>query len=473
MQHYNQIYISGNWQETDATRELDLHDSFTEASLAKVVMGSTSDAERAVLAARSAFDEWSRTPVTTRSALLRRVAELLSAEVDTLAASITREVGMPLKLSRRIQVQAPIAAWSAYADMADKFAFESIVRNSLVTKEPVGVVACITPWNYPLHQITAKVAPALAAGCTVILKPSELAPASAYALARAINAAGFPPGVFNLVFGEGPVVGEALVVHPEVDMVSFTGSTAAGKRVATLAAAGVKRVSLELGGKSASVVLPDADLSLAMKHALGACFLNSGQTCTAITRLLVPIDKYEECTELLKNGIGVFQMGDPFDSSSRLGPLVSAQQRERVENYVSEAIEEEGVQLIAGNVPAVPDQGYFIAPTVLGKVRPDARIAQEEVFGPVLSVITYSDEEEAIRIANNTSYGLAAAVWSGDNEHALNVAKRLRAGQVDINGAPFNPAAPFGGFKMSGIGRENGVFGLEEFLEPRAIQTPA
>lgn len=474
MQNYTQAYILGQWHEVKQASSQTIHDSFTEQPLAQIALAGVAEAQHAAVAARSAFDGWSRTPVSQRTALLRKVAELLAGEADGLAESITREVGMPLKLSRRIQVQAPIAAWQAYADMADGFAFESTVKHSLVTQEPVGVVACITPWNYPLHQITAKVAPALAAGCTVVLKPSELAPASAYALARAIDAAGFPPGVFNLVVGTGPVAGEALATHPEVDMISFTGSTAAGKRVAALAGDGIKRVALELGGKSPSIVLPDADLALAMKHALGACFVNSGQTCSAITRVLVPAARYEECAELLKAGAATFAMGDPLDGATRLGPLVSSQQRDRVKSYVEQALAQ-GAQLVAGGSgqASTPVQGYFIAPTVLGKVRPDDRIAREEVFGPVLSVIAYQDEEEAIRIANDSPYGLAAAVWSGDRQHALGVARRLRAGQVDINGAPFNPAAPFGGFKMSGVGRENGLHGLKEFLEPRAIQLPA
>lgn len=471
MQQYNEIYVRGTWLATDKQGEQLLTDSFTEASLAQVALGTAYDVERAVSAARAAFDTWSRTTVAERAALLRRVAELLGEDADRLATAITAEVGMPLKLSRRIQVQAPVTAWKLYADWAECFQFESRIGNSLVTQEAVGVVACITPWNYPLHQITAKVAPALAAGCTVVLKPSELAPSAAYALARAIDRAGFPAGVFNMVMGEGPLVGEALATHPEVDMVSFTGSTSAGRRVAALSAAGIKRVALELGGKSASVVLPDADMALAMKHALGACFLNSGQTCTAITRLLVPASLYEECTQLLRAGAAAFRMGDPCDATTRLGPLVSAAQRDRVHQYIGAAMED-GAELVTGQGAGVelPQHGYFVAPTVLGNVRPNARVAQEEVFGPVLSVIGYDDEEEAVRVANGTAYGLAAAVWSGSADRALAMARRLRAGQVDINGAPFNPAAPFGGFKMSGVGRENGIHGLEEFVEPCAIQ---
>jgi acyl-CoA reductase-like NAD-dependent aldehyde dehydrogenase len=472
MQHYNQAYIRGEWQEVRPLSTLIIHDSFSEQPLAEVALADAALAARAVAAAKDAFERWSRTPVAERTALLRKVGEALAQETDTLAEAITREVGMPLKLSKRIQVQAPVAAWFAYADMGDNFSFESTVKNSIVTQEPVGVVACITPWNYPLHQITAKVAPALAAGCTVVLKPSELAPASAYALARAIDTAGLPPGVFNMMIGEGPVVGEALVGDADVDMVSFTGSTAAGKRVASVAGNGIKRVALELGGKSASVVLPDADMALAMRHALGACYLNSGQTCTAITRVLVPAARYDECADLLRQGAAAFTMGDPLQAATRLGPLVSATQSKRVKAYIDEALSDSAECIAGANAAAVPATGYFVAPTVLGKVRPDARIAQEEVFGPVLSVIAYDDASEAVRIANGTPYGLAAAVWSGDRQQALSIARQLRAGQVDINGAPFNPAAPFGGFKMSGVGRENGIFGLEEFLEPRAIQLP-
>lgn len=474
MLHYQHAYVGGAWREIRPQATLTIHDSFSEQALAQMSLASASEADAAVAAARAAFPAWSSTPLAQRTAFLRRIAAELSAQAEALAEAITREVGMPLKLSRRIQVQAPIAAWNAYADIADGFAFETRVGHSLVSHEPVGVVACITPWNYPLHQITGKVAPALAAGCTVVLKPSELAPAAAYALARAVEAAGLPAGVFNLVPGHGAVVGEALVGHAGVDMVSFTGSTAAGRRVASLAGDGIKRVALELGGKSASVVLPDADLAQAMKHALSACFLNSGQTCTAITRVLVPRSREEECLALLKKGVAAFVMGDPCAGDTRLGPLVSAEQRERVQQYIEAAAADGALRLTGGpGEAAVPAQGYFVAPTVLAKVRADARVAQEEVFGPVLSVIAYEDEDDAVRIANGTPYGLAAAVWSGDPARALALARRLRAGQVDVNGAPFNPAAPFGGFGMSGIGRENGVFGLEEFLEPRAIQLAA
>ena len=473
MQHYTQVYIDGGWAYFVPQSSITIHDSFTEASLAEVALAGKQEVAAAVEAARRAFDSWSVTPVTERAALLRRVSDLLLQQTDQLSEDITREVGMPLKLSRRIQVQGPASAWSRYAEIAESFNGAREVGHSLVTQEPVGVVACITPWNYPLHQITAKVAPALAAGCTVVLKPSELAPSSAFALARAMHEAGCPPGVFNLVVGESPVAGEALCEHAGVDMVSFTGSTAAGRRVASVAGAGIKRVALELGGKSASIVLKDANMALAMKHALGACFINSGQTCTAITRLLVPETRYEECVGLLRDGVAGFVMGDPMAPATRLGPLVSARQRERVNAFVARAVDDGATRIAPLDIHAVPAQGYFVAPTVLGNVDPEAEIAQQEVFGPVLAVMTYQTEEDAIRIANGSDYGLAAAVWSGDKMRALAVARRLRVGQVDVNGAPFNIAAPFGGFKYSGIGRENGVFGFEEFLELRAIQLPA
>jgi betaine-aldehyde dehydrogenase len=333
------------------------------------------------------------------------------------------------------------------------------------------VVAAITPWNYPLHQIACKVAPALAAGCTIVLKPSEVAPVNAFLFAEILHAAGVPKGVFNLVTGVGTVVGEALAKHPEVDMVSFTGSTRAGKRVTELAAQTVKRVALELGGKSASVILEDADLAAAVKGTIGACYLNSGQTCSAHTRMLVPESRYDEAKQLAAAAAQSYTPGDAFSDTARLGPLVSATQRERVRNYINKGIEE-GAELVCGGAEA-PDglpKGYFVKPTVLGRVKPDSTVAQEEIFGPVLSIITYKDEEEAVRIANDSLYGLAGGVWAGSEERALKVARRLRTGQVDINGGAFNQLAPFGGYKQSGNGRENGKPGLEEFLEYKAMQ---
>jgi betaine-aldehyde dehydrogenase len=378
---------------------------------------------------------------------------------------------MPIKLAKMIQVGGPVFNWGHAAKVARAFHWEEKVGNSLVVREPIGVVGCITPWNFPLNQITLKVAPALAAGCTVVLKPSEIAPVNAMILTEIIHAAGLPAGVFNLVNGLGPVVGEVLATHPEVDMVSFTGSTRAGKRVAELAAASVKRVTLELGGKSASVILPDADLAAAVKGTIGACLLNSGQTCSAHTRMLVPAKRYNEVKALAQAAIAKFTLGASLDENTRLGPLVSAAQRDRVLGFIRQGLEE-GAELVAGG-PDKPDfaQGYFVQPTVL-RVQANDTLAREEIFGPVLVILTYEDEEEAIRIANDTIYGLGGGVWSVDIDHAVAVARQIRTGQVDINGAPFNGNAPFGGYKQSGNGRENGKYGLEEFLEYKALQLP-
>ena len=365
---------------------------------------------------------------------------------------------------------APIAAWDSYADLAVEVEWEKRIGHSLVQQLPVGVAACITPWNYPLHQITGKVAPALLAGCTVVLKPSELAPSSAFLLAQAVAQAGLPLGVFNLVHGSGPEVGEALVAHPEVDLVSFTGSTRAGQRIAAVAGQDIKRLALELGGKSAAVVLPGADLAAAVKATLAGCFLNSGQTCSATTRLLVPREQAQQAAHLAAELAPSWRMGDPADPATRLGPLVSAAQREKVRAMV-DAARAEGAVLVTPEGP-LPPHGFFFPPTVLHQVTPQMAIAREEVFGPVLVILPYDGVDEAVAIANGTDYGLAATVWAATPAAALPVAQRLRAGQVDINGAPFNPQAPFGGFKRSGVGRENGRFGIEEFLEPRSLQLP-
>ena len=378
---------------------------------------------------------------------------------------------MPLKLSQRIQAALPPQVTASYARLAREYQFEERVGNSLVVREPVGVVGAITPWNYPLHQVVAKVAPALAGGSTVVLKPSELAPLSAFILAEVVHAAGLPRGVFNVVCGTGPVVGEAIARHPDVDMISFTGSTRAGKRVTELAAGSVKRVALELGGKSASIVLDDADLDRAIRGTIGSCFLNSGQTCTALTRLLVPESRYAEAAQLAVETARTYKPGDPMKDDTRLGPLISGAQRERVRGYIRKGMEE-GAQLLLGGAEPPPGlaQGYFVQPTVFGRVKPGMTVAQEEIFGPVLSIIPYRDEEDAVRIANDTIYGLAGAVWSGDEDRARRVARRIRAGKVDVNGGAYNILAPFGGYKQSWHGREFGRWGLEEFLELKSLQ---
>ncbi len=465
------LYINGEWVAPDGKDTIDVLSASTERVIGRVPEGTSRDLDLAVRAARIAFPGWMATPPAERGSFLRKIHEGLKARADEIGKIIAGEVGMPLKLATRIQAGSPVFLFAMYAKMAGEFVFESRANGSLIVREPVGVVGAITPWNYPLHQIAAKVAPALAAGCTVVLKPSEVAPLNAFVLADVIHAAGLPPGVFNLVSGYGPVVGEAMATHPDVDMISFTGSTRAGKRVAELAAQSVKHVALELGGKSASIVLDDADLAAAVKGTVSACFLNSGQTCSAHTRMLVPESRYQDAAKLAAETAAGFTLGDPLDDSTKLGPLTSAVQRERVRDYIRKGIEE-GAELLTGG-PEAPegfDQGYYVKPTVFGRVDPHSTIAQEEIFGPVLAIIPFDTEEDAIRIANESIYGLGGGVWSADPEHALRVARRLRTGQVDINGAPFNFLAPFGGFKQSGRGRELGVAGLEEYLEYKAIQ---
>jgi betaine-aldehyde dehydrogenase len=471
MQLRDKLYINGAWTSPNGKGTIDVHSAATEEVIAKIPEGDERDADAAVAAARAAFESWAATPPAERAAFLVRIHEGLKARSEEIGRTIAQEVGMPVKLATRIQAGSPTFMFSMYAKMLGAFQWEEKVGNSIVTREPVGVIACITPWNFPLNQIAAKVAPALAAGCTVVLKPSEVAPLNAFILAEIIDSVGLPKGVFNLVTGYGPVVGEAMAKHPDVDMVSFTGSTRAGRRVSELAAATVKRVALELGGKSASVVLDDADLAAAVKGTVSACFLNSGQTCSAHTRMLVPESSYAEAAKLAAEEAAKYAVGDPFDEKTRLGPLVSAAQRERVRAYIRKGVEE-GAELLAGG-PEAPEglgKGYYVKPTVFGKVNPRSTIGQEEIFGPVLSIITYKDESDAVRIANDTPYGLGGGVWSGSEEHALQVARRLRTGQVDINGGPFNMFAPFGGFKQSGHGREMGKFGLDEFLELKSLQ---
>jgi aldehyde dehydrogenase (NAD+) len=356
-----------------------------------------------------------------------------------------------------------------YAKLIAEVKLEQEIGNSLVVREPFGVVGAITPWNYPLHQIMAKVAPALAAGCTVVLKPSEVAPLNAFLLAEACEAIGLPAGVLNIVTGYGPVVGEAIASHPSVDMVSFTGSLRAGRRVGALAADSIKKVTLELGGKSAFVVLDDAPFEKAIPAGARNAMMNSGQTCSAWTRMVVPRSRYQEALDLAKSAISSLKLGDPLDAASRLGPLISAAQRERVEEYIAKGKQEGARVVLGGGRPAGFARGYYVEPTIFADVTSKMTIAQEEIFGPVLSVLPYDTEEEAVQIANDTIYGLAGGVWSGDPERAMRVARRMRTGQVDVNGGKYNALAPFGGYKMSGIGRELGMFGLEEFFQVKSI----
>jgi acyl-CoA reductase-like NAD-dependent aldehyde dehydrogenase len=471
MEVRDKLYIGGSWVPSTGTGTLDVVNSTTEEVIGTIPEGTPEDVDRAARAAADAFESWSATSRDERSKILERVQEALTARTAEIATLISQEVGMPFTLSNLIQVGLPVMSFSTAAQLATEFPFEEESGNSLIVREPVGVVGAITPWNFPLHQIAAKVAPALAAGCTIVLKPSEVAPLNAFILAEIFDEVALPPGVFNLVTGLGPVVGEAIASHPLVDMVSFTGSTRAGRRVMELAAQGVKRVALELGGKSPNVILEDADLSSAVPAGVAACYINSGQTCSALTRMIVPRSRLAEVEELAVQTAETYTPGDPFDANTRLGPLVSATQLERVRGYIKKGVDE-GAKLLTGGaeLPDGLDHGYFVRPTVFSGVTRDMTIAQEEIFGPVLSIIPYDTEEEAVDIANDTVYGLAGGVWAGDKAHAERVARRLRTGQVEVNGGGFNPLAPFGGYKQSGIGRELGKYGLEEYLEVKSMQ---
>lgn len=463
------LYIDGRWVEPDGRDTIEVHDPATEAVIGSVPAGSSADVDRAVAAARVAFDPG--VSVTERRDRVSRLVAELKRRKDDIATTIGREMGAPLKIQHGVQTAVPIAIAESYLQLLDSTVFEERVGNSLVIKEPYGVVGAITPWNYPLYQVIAKVLPAIAAGCTVVLKPSEVAPLSVYKFIEAAHAAGLPPGVLNLVTGYGPVVGEAIATHRDVDMVSFTGSTAVGRRVSRLAAETVKKVALELGGKSANVILDDADVASAVKVGVGNAFLNSGQTCAAWTRVLVHDSMYDEAVELAVRAAERYTVGDPFDPTTRLGPLVSASQRDKVRGYIERA-SAAGACLASGGPVAPQSAGYFVSPTVFADVRSDSELAQEEVFGPVLAILPYGTDEEALAIANDTIYGLSGAVWSGDQERAVSFARQVQAGQLDINGASYNPLAPFGGFKQSGVGRELGQAGLDEYLQLKSVQLP-
>jgi aldehyde dehydrogenase (NAD+) len=468
---HDRMYIGGQWVAADRAETLPVVNPYTEQEIARIPAGDSADVDRAVTAATQAFPGWAATPVDERIEMLDAVAARLSDRGDELAAIITSEVGTPITLSRLIQVGLPTMSFASMRGLVADMVFEEEIGNSLVVREPVGVVAAIAPWNYPLHQMAAKVAPALAAGCTVVLKPSEVTPLSTFALMEIFDEVGLPPGVVNMVTGLGTVIGETMIGHPGVNMVTFTGSEGVGRHIGEITGRNLVPSSLELGGKSACIVLDDADMEMAISAGVTRCLLNSGQTCIAQTRLLVPRSRLAEAEAIATAVAAAHTMGDPFDPATLLGPMVTAAHRERVREHIRGAMAA-GARLVTGgpDMPAGLDSGFFVAPTVFSDVTSDMNIAQEEVFGPVQVIIGYDDEDDAVRIANDSRFGLSGAVWSGDEERAMKVARRIRTGQIDVNGGAFNPYAPFGGVGASGHGRELGAHGLEEFFYLKSIQ---
>ena len=471
--HRDMLYIGGSWTESKGGGKIHVENPTTREIIGSVPEGTLEDVDAAVFAARDAFEEWSNSPIKERVRLLNSLSESFKNRTNELAEIITKEVGTPIEYSKMAMVGTPRVVTRSYAKMLESYNWEEEIRNSTIVKEPIGVCAFITPWNFPLHQIIGKVAPAIAAGCTMVLKPSKEAPLNAFILADMLEEIGLPRGVFNLVSGYGSTVGSHLASHPEVDMVSFTGSTAAGVRVSQAAAESVKRVTLELGGKSANVVLEDGNAIRAAKNAIGACFANSGQTCSALTRLIVPNSILEDIIPIISERVEGYNAGDPMDPKTRCGPMVSANQQKSVLSYIRSGIEE-GAVLVAGGPDLIEglESGYFVRPTAFMNVKPHMKIWKEEIFGPVLSIASYSSEDEALALANDSEYGLSGGVWSEDIDRAIEFAKRMRTGQVSVNGGPFNVSAPFGGYKKSGNGRELGVHGFEEFLEIKSIQKP-
>ncbi|WP_055565037.1 aldehyde dehydrogenase family protein [Streptomyces atriruber] len=461
MKAHDGMYIDGAWRPAAGTDTITVLNPADERPVGQVPAGTAEDVDTAVRAARAALPGWAATPPADRAALIGAVRDRLVARKDEVAETVTAELGAPLPFSQAVHAGVPILVSGSYAELAATHPFQEKVGNSTVYLEPVGVVGAITPWNYPLHQIVNKVAPALAAGCTVVLKPAEDTPLTAQLFAEAVHEAGVPAGVFNLVTGLGPVAGQALAEHEGVDLVSFTGSTAVGKQIGATAGAAVKRVALELGGKSANVILPSADLAKAVNVGVANVMSNSGQTCSAWTRMLVHTDRYDEAVELAAAAAAKY--GD------RIGPVVNAKQQARVRGYIEKGVEE-GARIVAGGAEPPKDKGYYVQPTVFADVTPEMTIAQEEIFGPVVSIIRYEDEDDALRIANGTVYGLAGAVWAADDAEAVAFARRMDTGQVDINGGSFNPLAPFGGYKQSGVGRELGAHGLTEYLQTKSLQ---
>ena len=470
MSHSMQFYIDGRWVEPAEARPFDVIDPATEQSIGRIALGSAKDVDLAVAAAKRAFESYSQTTREQRLALLQSVAAAYGKRLEELAKTISQEMGAPFWLSKAAQATSGLGHVMETIKVLQSYEFEELRGTTMIRREPIGVCGFITPWNWPVNQIMCKVAPALAAGCTMVLKPTELAPLNAIIIAEIMHDAGVPAGVFNLVNGDGPTVGQAISSHPDVDMVSFTGSTRAGILVAKAAADTVKRVTQELGGKSANVILDDADLNSAIGGGMMSCVMNSGQSCNAPTRMLVPAKLHDQAVAIAKAVAESITVGPPFGEGTRIGPVVSETQWNKIQRLIQAGIDE-GATLVTGGTgrPQGLDKGYYVRPTVFANVRNDMTIAREEIFGPVLSILPYRDDDDAARIANETSYGLAGYVSSGNLERARNFAKRLRAGQINLNGAPPDFTAPFGGYKQSGNGREWGLFGFEEFLEVKAI----
>jgi aldehyde dehydrogenase (NAD+) len=467
------LYIGGAWRPPSGSAAIEVHEAATEEVLATVPSADASDVDAAVAAAREAFPAWSGAPVADRARLLRQLADGLDDRADELATVMAREVGTPIAAAHRVQVGLGVSVFRSMADLIEQVPAEERIGSSLVLRVAAGVVGAITPWNYPLYQLAAKVGPALAAGCTCVVKPSSVAPLAAYIVADISDEIGLPAGVLNVVTGRGAQAGEVLVQHSEVDLISLTGSTEAGARVAALAAASVKRATLELGGKSAFVLCSGADLDAAVDGAVRTAFVNNGQTCSATTRLVVPRELLGEVEDRLAAAVGAMVVGDPLDQATSIGPVASGAQYRSIQGYLDIA-GDEGTVLVGGPGRAGDrDRGWFVNPTVVSRLDNSSRIAQEEIFGPVLAVIPVDDEDEAVRVANDSDYGLSGAVWAGDVESAVAVARRLRTGQVSINGGRFNVLAPFGGFKKSGVGRELGPHGLAEYFELVSLQLPA
>ena len=480
MKNYENFYIGGQWvAPVTANGTTDVIHSATEEVIGRVPMGTPADVDAAAAAAKTAFETWSTTPVDVRAKYLRDIGAALAARFEDIATTIQGEVGSPKGFSEFVQAGLSLGEWETFASLIEGYEWESTLGNSLIVKEPIGVVGAITPWNYPLYLIICKVGPALAAGCTVVLKPSEITPLNAYILAEVVHEVGLPAGVFNMVIGDGPTVGSAISKHADIDMVSFTGSGRAGAQVQRDAADTVKRVGLELGGKSANVVLDDADPTAVAMGAVFGAFINSGQTCSALTRVLIPASREQEYTDAIVAEASLVRLVDPHadepDLFHSLGPLSSKAHQERVRSYIQKGIDEGATLLVGGpEQPEDKEIGFYVKPTVFGGVTPDMSIAQEEIFGPVLVVIPHDGDDDAVRIANDSDFGLSGSIESGDLERAKSVARRIRTGTMAVNGGVwFSPDAPFGGYKQSGLGREMGVAGFEEYLETKTIAEPA